>query len=84
MPDEEPVEEPSPTRVRMLVDALGEAPGEASVTGPVVDDDAASGAAAVVALCTAPVVVLMRLPTMIGDAEVDVQPHANSVRQWTG
>ena len=57
MPDEDPVEEPSPTLVRMLVDALGEAPGEASVTGPVVDDDAASGTAAVVALCTAPVVV---------------------------
>ena len=48
MPDEEPVEEPSPTLVRMLVDALGEAPGEASVTGQVVEDDAA--------LCTAPVV----------------------------
>ena len=53
MSDEEPVEEvePSPTLLRMLVDALGEAPGEASVTGPVVDADAACGAAAVVALC---------------------------------
>ena len=59
MSDEDPVEEvePSPTLVRMFVDALGEAPGEASVTGPVVDADAASGAAAVVALCAAPVVV---------------------------
>ena len=58
MSDEDPVEEmeTSPTLVRMLVDALGEAPGESSVTGTVVDD-AASGAAAVVALCAAPVVV---------------------------
>ena len=58
MPDEEPVEEPSPTLVRMLVDALGEAPGEASVTGPVVRHLLWYQ--------------LIRLPTMIGDAEVDV------------
>ena len=59
MSDEDPVVEvePSPTLVRMLVDALGEASGEAWVTGPGVDADAACGAAAVVALCAAPVLV---------------------------
>ena len=59
MSDEDPVEdaEPSPTLVRMLSDAIVEAIGEANMTGPVVDAVAARGAAAVVALCAAPVVV---------------------------
>ena len=49
--------------------ALGEAIGEENLTGPVVDVDAASVVAAVVAQCV---------------AQYDVQPRAHRVSQRTG